>query len=62
MVTRWSTRPRAASGDHRAHPAQVTAADLANVTKKITSSPPSVAVYGDTTSVPRYDLIAKQFN
>jgi len=40
----------------------VTAADLANVTKKITSSPPSVAVYGDTTSVPRYDLIAKQFN
>mmetsp|Transcript_28279 Transcript_28279/g.84387 ORF Transcript_28279/g.84387 Transcript_28279/m.84387 type:complete len:476 (-) Transcript_28279:214-1641(-) len=41
---------------------KVTAADLANVTKKITSSPPSVAVYGDTTSVPRYDLIAKQFN
>jgi len=24
-------------------------------------TPPSIAVYGDTTAVPRYDLVAKQF-
>eukprot|EP00967_Tisochrysis_lutea_P115070 scaffold183984_cov33-Tisochrysis_lutea.AAC.1 len=35
---------------------KVTAADLANVAKKVISSPPSVAVYGDTTSVPRIGM------
>eukprot|EP00962_Isochrysis_galbana_P053823 scaffold25318_cov117-Isochrysis_galbana.AAC.3 len=40
---------------------KVSAADLARVAKKVMASPPSVAVYGDTTSVPRYDVIAKQF-
>jgi len=40
---------------------KVTAADLAAVAKKVTSTPPSITVYGDTTSVPRYELIAKQF-
>ena len=41
--------------------AAVTAADLTAVATKLLKTPPSVAVYGDTTSVPRYDLIAKQF-
>ena len=41
--------------------AAVTAADLTAVVKTMLKTPPSVAVYGDTTSVPRYDLIAKQF-
>ena len=29
------------------------------VASALLKSPPSVVVYGDTTSVPRYDLIAK---
>ena len=41
--------------------AAVTAADLNAVAKAMLKTPPSVAVYGDTTCVPRYDLIAKQF-
>merc|ERR1712137_811878 len=36
----------------------VTAADLINVSKALLKTPPSIAVYGDTTSVPRYDQIA----
>lgn len=40
---------------------KVTSADLASLAKKVLSSPPSIAVYGDTTCVPRYDLIVKQF-
>jgi len=53
---------------HRVPPEQlvkeisaVTAADVTAVAKALLKTPPSVAVYGDTTSVPRYDLIAKQF-
>lgn len=46
---------------HPAHALQVTSADLASLAKKVLSSPPSIAVYGDTTCVPRYDLIVKQF-
>jgi processing peptidase subunit alpha len=41
--------------------AAVTASDLTGLAAKMLKTPPSVAVYGDTTSVPRYDLIAKQF-
>jgi len=41
--------------------AAVTADDIARVAGAVLKTPPSVAVYGDTTSVPRYDLIAKQF-
>lgn len=41
--------------------AAVTAADLTSLATALLKTPPSVAVYGDTTSVPRYDLIAKQF-
>jgi processing peptidase subunit alpha len=41
--------------------AAVTADDLTGVASKLLKTPPSVAVYGDTTAVPRYDLIAKQF-
>jgi processing peptidase subunit alpha len=37
----------------------VTSADLNAVASALLKSPPSVVVYGDTTSVPRYDLIAK---
>lgn len=37
----------------------VTAADLNVVASTLLKTPPSVVVYGDTTSVPRYDLIAK---
>ena len=37
----------------------VTAADLTKVATKLLKSPPSVVVVGDTTAVPRYDLIAK---
>jgi len=39
----------------------VTAADLNSVAAAMLKSAPSVVVYGDTTAVPRYDLIAKQF-
>jgi processing peptidase subunit alpha len=39
----------------------VTATDLINVSKAMLKTPPSIAVYGDTTSVPRYDQIASQF-
>jgi len=39
----------------------VTAADLNAVAAKMLKTAPSVIVHGDTTSVPRYDLIAKQF-
>jgi len=39
----------------------VTAADLVGVAQTMLKTPPSVAVYGDTTSVPRYDQIAAQF-
>jgi len=42
--------------------AAVTADDLKAVATTLLKTPPSVAVYGDTTSVPRYDLIAKQFS
>jgi len=41
--------------------AAVTAADLKAIASTMLKTPPSVAVYGDTTCVPRYDLIAKQF-
>jgi len=41
--------------------AKVTVADLNNVASTMLKTPPSVAVYGDTTAVPRYDIIAKQF-
>lgn len=37
----------------------VSAKDLTNIASTLLKSPPSVVVYGDTTSVPRYDLIAK---
>jgi len=39
----------------------VTAADLKAVAEKMLKTAPSVVVYGDTTSVPRYDVISKQF-
>ena len=39
----------------------VSAADLKKLVTTMLKTPPAVAVYGDTTSVPRYDLIAKQF-
>lgn len=39
----------------------VTAADLNKVASTLLKSPPSVVVHGDTTAVPRYDVIAKQF-
>ena len=39
----------------------VTAADLNAVAAKMLKTPPSLVVYGDTTSVPRYDVISKQF-
>jgi len=41
--------------------AAVTAEDLNSIAKTMLKTQPSVVVYGDTTSVPRYDLIAKQF-
>ena len=41
--------------------AAVTAADLKAVASTMLKTPPTVVAYGDTTSVPRYDLIAKQF-
>ena len=41
--------------------AAVKAEDLTKLASTLLKTPPSVAVYGDTTSVPRYDLIAKQF-
>jgi len=39
----------------------VTSADLTAVAGAMLKTPPSVVVHGDTTCVPRYDLIAKQF-
>jgi processing peptidase subunit alpha len=39
----------------------VTAADLNKVATKLLKSEPSIIVYGDTTCVPRYDVIARQF-
>jgi len=39
----------------------VTAADLNAVAAEMLKTPPSIVVYGDTTSVPRYDVIARQF-
>jgi len=39
----------------------VTSGDLKDVAGKLLKSAPSIAVYGDTTSVPRYDQIAAQF-
>jgi len=39
----------------------VTAADLNKVATKLLKTEPSIVVYGDSTSVPRYDQIAKQF-
>jgi processing peptidase subunit alpha len=39
----------------------VTAADLNNVASKLLKTEPSIVVYGDSTSVPRYDVIARQF-
>ena len=39
----------------------VTEADLAKTAQALLASPPSVAVYGDTTSLPRYDVIARHF-
>lgn len=41
--------------------AAVTTAELTSLASNLLKTPPSVAVHGDTTSVPRYDLIAKQF-
>ena len=41
--------------------AKVSASDLTSLASTLLKSAPSVAVYGDTTAVPRYDLIAKQF-
>ena len=34
----------------------------AQVASKLLKSEPSIVVYGDTTSVPRYDVIARQFS
>jgi processing peptidase subunit alpha len=39
----------------------VTAEDVLGVAKAMLKTPPSVAVYGDVSSVPRYDQIAKFF-
>jgi processing peptidase subunit alpha len=39
----------------------VTAADLNKVASNLLKTPPSIVVYGDTTCVPRYDVIARQF-
>jgi processing peptidase subunit alpha len=41
--------------------ASVTVADLNKCAAMMLKTAPSVCVYGDTTAVPRYDLIAKQF-
>jgi len=50
---------RAEPGELVAKIEAVTAADLNKVASTLLKSPPSVVVYGDTTAVPRYDLIAK---
>jgi len=42
--------------------AAVSAADLNKVAAKMLKTEPSIVVYGDTTSVARYDVIAKQFS
>jgi len=39
----------------------VTAEDITSVASDLLATPPSVAVYGDTTCLPRYDVIARQF-
>lgn len=39
----------------------VTATDLSKIVSAMLKTPPSVAVLGDTTAVPRYDLIAQRF-
>ena len=39
----------------------VTADDITSVAKQLLGSRPSVVVYGDATSVPRYDQIAARF-
>ena len=39
----------------------VTASDLTSVAAALLKSPPSVGVYGDTTAVPRWDLLAAKF-
>ena len=39
----------------------VTSKDINELASKMLKGAPSVVVYGDTTCVPRYDLIAKQF-
>ncbi|KAL1510788.1 hypothetical protein AB1Y20_007074 [Prymnesium parvum] len=39
----------------------VKASELTSLAAKMLKSPPSIVAYGDTTSVPRYDVIAKQF-
>merc|ERR1719240_702528 len=39
----------------------VTNSTVNSCASAILAKPPAVTVYGDTTSVPRYDLIAKQF-
>lgn len=41
--------------------AAVTDKDINRVASTLLKTPPSVVVYGDVTSVPRYDIIAKQF-
>merc|ERR1712060_1040507 len=40
----------------------VTAEDVISVAKAMLQTPPSVAVYGEVSSVPRYDKIAKFFS
>lgn len=39
----------------------VTAADLSKVASNLLKTPPSIVFYGDTTCVPRYDVISRQF-
>jgi processing peptidase subunit alpha len=39
----------------------VTTAELRNVVANMIKTPPSIAVLGDPTAVPRYDLIAQRF-
>ena len=68
LLSRRSSRRQALTYGERVPPeklvadiAAVTADDLTSLAAKMLRTPPSVAVYGDTTAVPRYDLIAKQF-
>eukprot|EP00965_Chrysotila_dentata_P217779 6190216-Pleurochrysis_carterae.AAC.2 len=39
----------------------VSADDLTTLAKTMLKSPPTIAVYGDTTAVPRYDQVAAFF-